>query len=203
MRRRRGNWASAPRRRSRRWRRAVEWFSGAATGLRANLPHDAHPDGGRGRHGVPRHPAARSRRGPGELASRLVALAPAWQVRTVCWSPTEPERNAPPRPSMPHCRLPRGAIVSIGFCGALDPDLEIGDVIAGTAVAAGSHTFPALCPAQRASAIDAGVVCSIDHVAADRGREAPPARGRARSPWRWKPAAWRNAPKHAACRSTV
>ncbi len=56
------------------------------------------------------------------------------------------------------------AIVSTGFCGALEPDLEIADVIVGTAVSAGSHTFLALCPAsERRHRL--GVVCSIDRVA--------------------------------------
>ncbi len=56
------------------------------------------------------------------------------------------------------------AIVSTGFCGALEPDFEIADVIVGTAVSAGWHTFPALCPnSERRHR--RGVVCSIDHVA--------------------------------------
>ena len=56
------------------------------------------------------------------------------------------------------------AIVSTGFCGALEPELAIADVIIGTAVSAGSHTFPALCPASERYH-RRGVVCSIDHVA--------------------------------------
>jgi hopanoid-associated phosphorylase len=60
--------------------------------------------------------------------------------------------------------FPAEAIVSTGFCGALEPDLETADVVVGTAVSTGSHTFPALCPAiERRHRL--GVVCSIDHVA--------------------------------------
>jgi adenosylhomocysteine nucleosidase len=55
------------------------------------------------------------------------------------------------------------AIVSTGFCGALEPDLEIADVVVGTAVSAGSYTFPALCPATERRH-RRGVVFSIDHV---------------------------------------
>src|SRR6516225_5748724 len=36
------------------------------------------------------------------------------------------------------------AIVSTGFCGALAPELEIADVVAGTEIATASRTFPAL-----------------------------------------------------------
>jgi adenosylhomocysteine nucleosidase len=56
------------------------------------------------------------------------------------------------------------AIVSTGFCGALEPDLAIGDVVVGTAVSAGSHTFPSLCPASERRS-PGSVACSIDHVA--------------------------------------
>jgi hopanoid-associated phosphorylase len=56
------------------------------------------------------------------------------------------------------------AIVSTGFCGALEADFETADVIVGSAVSAGSQTFPALCPASERRHRQ-GVVCSIDHVA--------------------------------------
>ena len=60
--------------------------------------------------------------------------------------------------------FPAEAIVSTGFCGALAPELEIADVVVGSAISAGSRTFPALHPASpRQHRI--GVVCSIDHVA--------------------------------------
>ena len=61
------------------------------------------------------------------------------------------------------------AVVSTGFCGALDPDLCVADVVVGTCVTewtdqeAGS-TYPAL-PVASAAAYHAGVVCSIGHVA--------------------------------------
>jgi adenosylhomocysteine nucleosidase len=55
-------------------------------------------------------------------------------------------------------------IVSTGFCGALAPELEIADVVAGTAISAGSRIFPALQPVSGRQH-HMGVVCSIDHVA--------------------------------------
>jgi adenosylhomocysteine nucleosidase len=61
-------------------------------------------------------------------------------------------------------RFPAEAIVSTGFCGALAPELEIADVVVGTAIAAGSRTFPALHPVSQRKH-HKGVVCSIDHVA--------------------------------------
>ncbi len=60
--------------------------------------------------------------------------------------------------------FPAEAIVSTGFCGALAPELQIADVVVGSAISTGSRTFPALYPAcPRMHQI--GVVCSIDHVA--------------------------------------
>ena len=56
------------------------------------------------------------------------------------------------------------AIVSTGFCGALESEFKIADVIVGTAVSTGSQTFPALCPAS-GRLHRRGVVCCIDHVA--------------------------------------
>ena len=61
-------------------------------------------------------------------------------------------------------RFPAEAIVSTGFCGALAEDLEIADVVVGSAISAGSRTFPVLSPASRRPH-HMGVVCSIDHVA--------------------------------------
>ena len=60
--------------------------------------------------------------------------------------------------------FPAEAIVSTGFCGALAPELEIAEVVVGSAISAGSRTFPALHPASRRQH-RIGVVCSIDHVA--------------------------------------
>jgi len=56
------------------------------------------------------------------------------------------------------------AIVSTGFCGALEPELQIADVVVGTTVTAGPDKFGALKPASGRTH-HTGVVCSIDHVA--------------------------------------
>jgi adenosylhomocysteine nucleosidase len=56
------------------------------------------------------------------------------------------------------------AVVSTGFCGALDPQLGVADVVVGTCVAAADRRYPAL-PVASAAARHTGVVCSIDHVA--------------------------------------
>ncbi len=56
------------------------------------------------------------------------------------------------------------AIVSTGFCGALEPKFAIANVVAGTAISTGSGTFPALQPSSRRQH-HMGVVCSIDHIA--------------------------------------
>jgi nucleoside phosphorylase len=53
------------------------------------------------------------------------------------------------------------AVVSMGFCGALDEGLEIADVIAATAIVGSSAACSRCTPAPRAS----GPICSIDHVA--------------------------------------
>jgi len=55
------------------------------------------------------------------------------------------------------------AVVSTGFCGALDPAMNVGDVVVGTEVIAGAKRFPASDPAGR-KALHAGVVVSTDHV---------------------------------------
>ena len=56
------------------------------------------------------------------------------------------------------------AVVSVGFCGALDPSLETGAVVVGESVAAGDRRYPAL-PVTSARPHRVGTVCSIDHVA--------------------------------------
>jgi adenosylhomocysteine nucleosidase len=53
------------------------------------------------------------------------------------------------------------AVVSTGFCGALDPLLGIGQVVCGTGVAVGKQRFPAT----TVTGCYAGLICSIDHVA--------------------------------------
>ncbi len=57
------------------------------------------------------------------------------------------------------------AIVSMGFCGALDPSLAIGDIVVATTVFAGDRAFAAEPPVTDARH-STGPVCSIDHVAA-------------------------------------
>jgi nucleoside phosphorylase len=53
------------------------------------------------------------------------------------------------------------AIVSTGFCGALDERLGIADVVAGTGVAGGGREYAA----RHIEAANRGVIRSIDHVA--------------------------------------
>ena len=60
--------------------------------------------------------------------------------------------------------FPAEAIVSTGFCGALAPELQTADIVVGSAISAGSRTFPALYPVSD-RVHHMGVVCSIDHVA--------------------------------------
>ena len=59
--------------------------------------------------------------------------------------------------------FPAEAVVSVGFCGALAPELEVADVVVGTSIATGSGTFTALHPAA-GRPHHMGVVRSIDHV---------------------------------------
>ena len=55
------------------------------------------------------------------------------------------------------------AIVSMGFCGALDPSLAIGDIVVGTTVFGGDRAFPAEPPVTSASH-RRGPVRTADHV---------------------------------------
>lgn len=57
------------------------------------------------------------------------------------------------------------AIVSMGFCGALDPALGIADIVVGTTIFAGDRAFAAESPVT-APPHRQGPICSIDHVAA-------------------------------------
>jgi purine-nucleoside phosphorylase len=56
------------------------------------------------------------------------------------------------------------AICSIGFCGALDETLRIGDVFVATKVQNGSQSWPVLQPDDTPEA-PTGAVASIDHIA--------------------------------------
>ena len=55
------------------------------------------------------------------------------------------------------------AVVSTGFCGALDPGLQIADVVVGTRVVAGGRQYATL-PARSLKKHVGGVICSVDHV---------------------------------------
>jgi nucleoside phosphorylase len=66
--------------------------------------------------------------------------------------------------------FPAEAIVSTGFCGAVDPLLEVADVVVATFVAAGERRYPAL-PASSASAFRQGLVRTLDHVAQTAGEK--------------------------------
>ena len=56
------------------------------------------------------------------------------------------------------------AVISTGFCGALDPELGVADVVVATSVAAADLRYPAQ-PVSTAAPHHSGVVCSIDRVA--------------------------------------
>jgi adenosylhomocysteine nucleosidase len=56
------------------------------------------------------------------------------------------------------------ALVSTGYCGALDPKLDLAAVVVGTQISSGDQIYPALA-VTGATAHYAGVVCTIDHVA--------------------------------------
>jgi len=60
--------------------------------------------------------------------------------------------------------FPPDRVISTGFCGALDPQLHVADVVEGTAVASGSRRFNAL-PVAGKGTVRMGIVCTIDHVA--------------------------------------
>ena len=57
-----------------------------------------------------------------------------------------------------------GAVISTGFCGALDPQLGVADVVVATGVAAADRCYETL-PVPSTAAHHKGVVCSIDRVA--------------------------------------
>ncbi len=60
--------------------------------------------------------------------------------------------------------FPAEAIVSTGFCGAVDPILELAGVVVATCVAVGHRRYPAL-PVASPWAFQPGLVRTLDHVA--------------------------------------
>jgi adenosylhomocysteine nucleosidase len=56
------------------------------------------------------------------------------------------------------------AVISTGFCGALDPALSLSDVVVATVVVSADRSYGAL-PVSSATPHHSGVVCSIDRVA--------------------------------------
>ncbi len=85
------------------------------------------------------------------------------------------------------------AIVSTGFCGALEGDLEIADIVTGTAVSAEGRSLSGVVPGERAAPSTGNDMFGGSRCA-DRGGEGAVACGRRRARWRWRPGAWRNAP---------
>jgi nucleoside phosphorylase len=58
------------------------------------------------------------------------------------------------------------AVCNIGFCGALDESLQIGDIFVACEVRNGSRKYETLVPGVVGSGIASGAVASIDHIAA-------------------------------------
>jgi nucleoside phosphorylase len=56
------------------------------------------------------------------------------------------------------------AVVSTGFCGALDSELKVADVVVGQSVQNGTRRYP-LRPVASGAPHRTGAICSIDHVA--------------------------------------
>ena len=84
----------------------------------------------------------------------------------------------PPRWTQPQPAFRPEAIVSTGFCGALDRALDVAEVVVATAwwprtAAHGAQRRLAARPRTHR-----GVVCSIDHVAQTAAEESAPARRR-------------------------
>jgi adenosylhomocysteine nucleosidase len=63
------------------------------------------------------------------------------------------------------------AVISTGFCGALAPGIQVGDIVVATEVQAGARRFPVLQP-QTYRDHHSGVVVSIDHVASTAAEKA-------------------------------
>jgi adenosylhomocysteine nucleosidase len=69
-------------------------------------------------------------------------------------------------------KFPAEAVISTGFCGALDPAMDLGDIVVGTEVVSGTRRFPALTPSSNRPH-HAGVVVSNGHIvqtAAEKAR---------------------------------
>ena len=62
------------------------------------------------------------------------------------------------------------AVVSTGFCGALEDGLDVGDVVVGTEVVSPQGSWRAA-PVEAAASFRTGAVSSIDHVAATAGEK--------------------------------
>ena len=62
------------------------------------------------------------------------------------------------------------AVVSTGFCGALDESLEVSDLVLGTSIYAAGRQYAAA-PLSCAAGARRGAVCSIDHVARTSGEK--------------------------------
>ncbi len=58
------------------------------------------------------------------------------------------------------------AVCNIGFCGALDESLQVGDIFVACEVRNGSMRYETLVPGVVGSGIASGAVASIDHIAA-------------------------------------
>ena len=69
-------------------------------------------------------------------------------------------------------QFPAEAVISTGFCGALDPKLNVGDIVVGSAVVNGTRRFPASLP-NCSRAHHTGVVVSNGYIvqtAAEKSR---------------------------------
>jgi adenosylhomocysteine nucleosidase len=63
------------------------------------------------------------------------------------------------------------AILSVGFCGALDPELAIADIVVGTTIFAGDRAFAAEAPVA-APPHRVAPICSLEHVASTAAEKA-------------------------------
>ncbi len=61
--------------------------------------------------------------------------------------------------------FPADAVISTGFCGALDPELRVADIVVGTCVSGPDGNYYAASPVRAAARFHTGPVSSLDHVA--------------------------------------